>query len=131
MPSPVKTLEELINYAALRNKVISKNIANTNTEGYKREDVQFNDILNNNMQAQLITSENKHFANAPNTNANPEFKVVTDKNSEMASGVNNVDIDKEMASLAENTLLYKFASQKLGDYFKEIQYVIKGGSNQA
>lgn len=131
MPSPIKTLEELISYAALRNKVISKNIANTNTEGYKREDVEFNDILNDNMQAQLITNDEKHFTNTPSTIVTPEFKVVTDKNSEMASGVNNVDIDKEMASLAENTLLYKFASQNLGDYFKEIQYVIKGGSNQA
>ena len=131
MPSPVKTLEQLINYAALRNKVISKNIANTNTEGYKREDIEFSEVLNNNMQAQLRTNNEEHFSNNTDVTSTPAFKVVVDKNSEMASGINNVDIDKEMATLAENTLLYKFASKKLGDYFKEIQYVIKGGGNQA
>ena len=48
---------------------------------------------------------------------------------EMYSGVNNVDIDKEMSDLAENSLSFKFASRRIGDYFKLIQEVIKGGGN--
>ena len=127
MPTPVKTLENLINYTALRNKVISKNIANIGTEGYKREDVEFKEILGDNMHARLQTSNEKHMGAIQEPDNSGEYKVVIDKNRDMSSGVNNVDIDKEMGSLAENTLLFKFASKKLGDYFKQIQYVIKGG----
>ena len=45
----IKVLEDFIDYCSLRNKVISKNIANIGTQNYKREDVVFKDILNENM----------------------------------------------------------------------------------
>jgi hypothetical protein len=45
----------------------------------------------------------------------------------MESGINNVNIEKEMSELAENTLRYKFASRKVGDYYRTLQKVIKGG----
>ena len=46
---------------------------------------------------------------------------------EFLSGINNVDIDKEMADLAENSIMYKFAAKKLQTYFRTLQEVIKGG----
>ncbi len=56
-----------------------------------------------------------------------DFEVVKDNNPELISGVNNVNIDKEMADLAENTIMYKFAAKKLQSYFRTLQDVIKGG----
>lgn len=123
----IKLLESLIDYSALRNKVISKNIANIETNGYKREDVDFKDILNSNMRVKLKSSDPEHIKGTDTTNNNSGFKIVEDKNSPSNGGKNNVDIDKEMAALAENTLLYKFASKKLGDYYKTLQNVISGG----
>ncbi len=46
---------------------------------------------------------------------------------ENVSGVNNVDIDKEMSELAANALLFRFSSKKIGDYYRGLQNVIKGG----
>ena len=38
--STSKLMEKVLDYTSLKNKVISKNIANSNTLNYKREDVE-------------------------------------------------------------------------------------------
>ena len=43
--SGIKTLEKFIDYCAVKNKVISKNIANIGTENYRRQDVDFKTCL--------------------------------------------------------------------------------------
>jgi flagellar basal-body rod protein FlgB len=119
----IRVLEDFIDYCSLRNKVISKNIANIGTQNYKREDVVFKDLLNDNMSL-LKTTDPKHFGQV---NFESENTIKVDNSKDMASGVNNVNIDEEMAELAKNTLQFKLASKKLGDYFKILQGVIKGG----
>lgn len=119
----IRVLEDFIGYCSLRNKVISKNIANIGTQNYKREDVVFKDLLNDNMSL-LKTTDPKHFGQV---NFESENTIKVDNSKDMASGVNNVNIDEEMAELAKNTLQFKLASKKIGDYFKILQGVIKGG----
>lgn len=119
----IKVLEDFIDYCSLRNKVISKNIANIGTQNYKREDVVFKDLLNENM-SKLKTTDPKHFGTV---NFESENEIKVDNSKDMVSGVNNVNIDEEMAELAKNTLQFKLASKKIGDYFKILQGVIKGG----
>ena len=124
----LKVLERLISYSALRQKVISKNIANISTESYQREEVKFNDLLSEGINSNLKATMEKHFQTKNLTEADPsEFNVVKDSNPEFLSGINNVDIDKEMADLAENSIMYKFAAKKLQTYFRTLQEVIKGG----
>ena len=126
--STIKLLENFAGYCAERNKVISENIANIGTENYQRKDVVFKDLLSENMNAQLKTNDERHFVTSGEYNGDvPDFKIVTDHSKDNVSGVNNVDIDKEMADLAENYLNFKFASTKISSYFKTIQNVIKGG----
>ncbi len=128
MSTNIRLLENLLDYTSTKNKVISKNISNIGTEGYSREDVEFKAILNENLSNQIKTTNSKHFG-ANNFIQDSEFNVVNDENQEVFSGINNVDIDKEMSELAENSLSFKFASKRIGDYFKIIQEVIKGGSS--
>jgi flagellar basal-body rod protein FlgB len=123
--SSIKLLENFINYCSLKNKIISKNIANVGTQNYKREDVEFKSFLVELNSSVKITNE-KHIKTGPVEN--PYYEISKDKEKEMLSGINNVDIDKEMAELAENTLLFKFSSRKIGDYYKGLQSVIKGES---
>jgi flagellar basal-body rod protein FlgB len=120
----IKLLEDFIGYCSLRNKVISKNIANIGTENYKREDVVFKDLLNENMQF-LKTTDPKHFGSV---SFESENSIKVDNSKDMVSGVNNVNIDEEMADLAKNSIQFKFSSQQIGDYFKTLQTIIKGGS---
>ncbi|MFA7229061.1 MAG: flagellar basal body rod protein FlgB [Melioribacteraceae bacterium] len=128
MPTSVKLLQNLLDYCAVKNNVIAKNISNIGTENYRREDVVFKDVLNENVNSILKTSNGKHLSIvAGNNSADSKFEHILDENTEMESGINNVNIDQEMTELAENTLRFKFASRKVGDYYRNIQNVIKGG----
>ncbi len=122
--SGIKSLEKFIDYCSTKNKVISKNIANIGTENYKREDVDFKSILSENL-GQLRATNPKHIK--LNQIEKTEFEVSKDNSLDNTSGVNNVDIDREMSELAANSIQFRFASRKIGDYYKGLQNVIKGG----
>lgn len=121
--SGIKTLEKFIDYCSVKNKVISKNIANIGTENYRRQDVDFKTVLNN---AGQIKATNPKHLKLPENNPN-SFEISKDKSLDNVSGVNNVDIDKEMSELAANSIQFRFASRKIGDYYRGLQNVIKGG----
>lgn len=127
--STIKLLENFADFCALKNKVISKNIANVGTQNYQSEDVEFKNVLNENMTSALKTTELRHIG-GNQINSLPQFEVKIDKSTDNVSGVNNVDIDKQMAELAENQLNFSFVSQKIGEYFKNIQMVINGNGGQ-
>jgi flagellar basal-body rod protein FlgB len=128
MPSSIKLLQNLLDYCTVKNNVIAKNISNIGTENYKREDIVFKDLLNENVNSILKTSSGKHLSSLQINNSNDSrFEHIYDDSSDMDSGVNNVNIEREMSELAENTLRFKFASKKVGDYYRNIQSVIKGG----
>jgi len=122
--SGIKSLEKFIDYCSTKNKVISKNIANIGTENYKRQDVDFKSILSENM-GQMKATNSKHLK-LPENNK-PEFEISKDNSLDNVSGVNNVDIDQEMSELAANSIQFRFASRKIGDYYRGLQNVIKGG----
>ena len=70
----------------------------------------------------------KHYMGGTDSLRKSGFDIIQDKSTENASGYNNVDVDQEMADMAQNSLLFKFAARKLNFYFRSIQSVIKGGS---
>jgi flagellar basal-body rod protein FlgB len=45
----------------------------------------------------------------------------------MRVDVNYVDIDREMALLAKNTIMYNALTQKVSGDFAKLKYVINGG----
>ncbi|MCH8033239.1 MAG: flagellar basal body rod protein FlgB [Bacteroidetes bacterium] len=128
MPSSIKQLKYFIDYLVVKNDVLSKNIANIGTKNYKREDVVFKNLMNENMNSVLRTTSPKHYGfNNSGFVGGRSFQMVYDSDNDAVSGINNVDIDKEMTELAETTLLYRFTSRKIGNYFRSIQNVIRGG----
>ncbi len=120
-------LEKMLDYSAQKQKVISKNIANIGTYGYQREDVQFDEVMNSN--SSIKTTSKKHIPILSSTPLS-QYSVKKDNNDEMSSGFNNVDIEVEMAQLAENNIRFKLAARKLSGYYKNMQRVIKGGGGQ-
>lgn len=124
----IKTLENLISLSSVRQKVISRNIANVNTEHFKREEVTFDDYLNNGLNTPMRATEEKHIGGAVADDfSDLHVKVVKDEAMTFNSGVNNVNIDKEMSDMAENQIMFKFASRRLATHFKTMQDIIKGG----
>ena len=110
---------------------ISSNIANVNTPGYKCKNLdfqkEFNKIISKEEQIELTTTNSKHIK------INPENKEFSNGNSEACSNTiigndkNNVDMDKEMAKLSKNQVLYNIDSQILVKEFKILKDVIMQG----
>lgn len=124
--STVNSLEKMLDFCSQKQKIISKNIANIGTKNYQREDVQFKEVFSSSLLSELKTTDAKHIPSLNNSDDN-NFEIVTDKSTDLVSGTNNVDIDKEMTEMAENTLKFKFAARKMGDYYRNLQKVIRGG----
>lgn len=117
MPIPSnKTLEKLLDFSALRQKVISQNIANAETKNYRRREVEFKDLLANDL---------KKFEDSKQIESKYEVKI--DEKSPVLANGNNVDLSKEMADMAKNSIMFKFASKKMNGYYQNLQSIIRGG----
>lgn len=90
-------LERALAGSALRQTVIANNIANVNTPGFKRSDVEFASVLRQALDGGTSAREVEGIAFVPE---------VDGRTSARADG-NNVDIDSEMAALHENSLTYQ------------------------
>lgn len=84
--------------ASLRQQALSDNLANVDTPGYVRKDVDFQDALRSALQS----------------GADPEsvsFSIQPDASAPVRADGNSVDIDQESSDLAENTLTYESLAQ--------------------
>jgi flagellar basal-body rod protein FlgB len=122
----IRMLEQGLDYAALREKVIANNIANADTPNYKAKDVQF--------KAELVRAV--HSLEAKRTNPkhlpfshsmNEKFVVATKGNLVYNHNGNNVDIDREMSNLAENQIYYNALIERLNGNLATLKTVIRGG----
>jgi len=123
----IKLLENYIGFLTTKNKVISQNIANIGTEGYIRQNVKFADMFQSEMNSKMKTSESKHIKVTDSAQVGVKNEIYLDKDKEPNGGINNVDIETEMAELAETAINFKFASKKIARQFQELREVIKGG----
>ncbi|HEX7057685.1 MAG TPA: flagellar basal body rod protein FlgB [Bacilli bacterium] len=122
-------LERSLNAAALRQKVIANNIANVDTPNFKRSDVVFEDLLQKEIETSSAhfvgkRTDPRHFEIGGGSEAMPE--IVTDQHSAMNNNLNNVDIDREMALMAENELRYNALIQQLNYELRQIRIAIDG-----
>jgi flagellar basal-body rod protein FlgB len=113
-------VQRSLDAAALSHKVIANNLANVDTPGFKRSDVQFSDKLKRAMEARRNAPQ--HLAAAVTNSRHMEFEessdvdavepeVVTDVTSSLRNDGNNVDIDREVSLLAQNTVWYQTLAQ--------------------
>ena len=108
----------------LRSDVISNNIANDSTPNYKRQDVQFESIL----QAALATGGDNldEMVNKVNMNLDDlDSYIYTDRSSlSYRLDGNNVDIDQEEAYLAENQIRYQALVDLMTQEFSRYKTVL-------
>ncbi len=133
----IPLLSKALDTYSLRQQVISSNIANINTLGYQAKQVRFEEELQNAVQGDKRSAGITHPRHIPiNANATtgiqPRIVDSQDGNREeddpLASGVNNVDIDQEMADMAENQIRYRFTARMISGAFKGLQKSIRGHS---
>jgi flagellar basal-body rod protein FlgB len=122
----IRMLEQGLDYASLREKVIANNIANVDTPNYKARDVQFRTELDRAIRSFEAKRTNpKHLPFLHTTDQ--KFFVTTRGNLVYNHNGNNVDIDQEMSNLAENQIYYNALVEQLNGKLTELKTVIKGG----
>jgi flagellar basal-body rod protein FlgB len=133
----IPILSKALSAYTLRHKAISSNIANITTVGYHSQNVTFEDQLSGALSGSQIAGAQTNPEHLPVggrslQGASPAIESSTlDGGIEVdptASGINDVDIDREMTELAKNQLRFKFASKLLGESFRGLQKSIRGQS---
>lgn len=126
--SGFRTLERSLDAASLRQKVTANNIANVDTPYFKRSDVLFEDLLQQETDRFAIEGKRTDARHFPISSRGPGVspQIVTDERSVMNNNLNNVDIDSEMSLLAKNQLRYNVLVQQANNQIKNLRTAIEG-----
>jgi flagellar basal-body rod protein FlgB len=124
-------LKSALDASSLRQQVISNNIANAETPGYKGKQVVFEDILKQHLSNQTTFVGNRtdprHFV-IGNPSDIPTARTVENTDSVMQNSGNNVDIDAEMTNMGKNSLWYYTLTQQVNSEFQQLSIAITGRS---
>ncbi|MBF0239632.1 MAG: flagellar basal body rod protein FlgB [SAR324 cluster bacterium] len=125
-------LEKSMHFRTQRHDLLVSNIANKDTEGYQAQDMVFERNLKTALKADmpgpLNTLDPRHF----DGNNTPPIETVEGTRINSASSTvgfngNTVDLDKEMAKLAENQLMYNATSRMIAFQIRQMRTSIMEG----
>ena len=120
----VNILDKAADASWTRENLIANNIANVDTPGYKRQDLEFEELLKNELGRSQYVSLDKKVRNADLSQLNPD--VFTDyAGYSYRLDENNVDIDVEQVELASEQIKYQALTTGTSSEFERMQTVIK------
>ena len=119
----VNVLEKAADASWTRYNVIANNIANKDTPGYKRKDVNFEDYLLEELTSGGTQSIRQKVAGVELDNITASTYTDYSELSYRLDG-NNVDIDVEEAELASNQLMYDGIIEGLNKEFERMKSVL-------
>jgi len=123
----MRTMERFLDLAVQRQSMISSNVANVDTPGYKTIDLTFEQELKDATASEgsrLDVTSNLHLP------AGTETRSVSVKQVEgltVRNDLNNVNVDREMAQLSTNALKFSIVAQLIAGKFKTIKSAIQEG----
>lgn len=119
--------EQALKFRAMRNEVLSSNIANADTPNYKARDVDFSSALKAARGEQLALRTTSPLHEKPagtlSTGAALKYRVPT----QPTLDGNTVQTDVEQAAFAENAVQYRVSLQFLNGTISSLRYALKGG----
>lgn len=130
---PNVILARALDGLSVRQRVIANNVANVDTPNFKASRVRFEDALLHALgdepggRLRLVRTSADHLAAG---GANPEDftpQVIQMTNTTLRNDGNNVDIEREMAMLAETTLRFNAVSEMLARRFAMQRMIASDG----
>lgn len=124
----LKALTTALNFREMRQELISSNVANANTPGYKAKKMDFEEALARALdvdgQMRMNASDDRHHnvGNGGFNNLEPE--IYDDPNGIVSENGNTVDVEGEMARMAENKLMYDALVQLINKKMGIMKYAI-------
>jgi flagellar basal-body rod protein FlgB len=128
----ISLLERSLDFRAKRNNLLSGNIANIETPGYKAKDLVFEQALGQALRSQepgpMNTTHPRHLDGrmaTPLSQVQP--RTIQSANPVGSVDGNSVDLEREMAKLAENQIAYQSLAQMISLKFLQLRTVIREG----
>ncbi|MBW2096478.1 MAG: flagellar basal body rod protein FlgB [Deltaproteobacteria bacterium] len=125
----VGILSRTLDYRVRNQRVIASNIANIDTPGFRPKKLKFDEELRRaveDKQIHLKKTDRKHFPGLqePGMEGPSSFVLETERGS--TGGDLSLDIDREMAKMAKNNLLYEATVKMLSKKFDLLRAAIEG-----
>ncbi len=118
----VELLVKSMDAVWLRQQVIANNIANAATPGYKSQHLEFEELLEKQIQRTGTSEEGLQKAID-----SVEPRVVRDENTVTQEDGNNVDLDYENIEMARAQMQYSYLANSLKAQINRLKYVITEG----
>lgn len=125
----LQILLKALDAATIRQMVISNNIANVDTPGFKRCEVEFESLLREALKGGGIsglTSSERHIPINSDQEI-PEPRLIVETDQSFREDGNNVDIDAEMAKLSENAVIYSVLVHMISTRMEMLRTMINEG----
>ena len=124
-------LKNALDAQATRQRAHAQNIANAETPGYQRVRVEFENLLSEAAKGtagKLARSEDRHLSSGVADDvASTHARVSREPIDPDSENLNGVDIDQEMAEMAETQLRYLTSIELLKRRYDQMKAAIKGG----
>ena len=116
--------ENFLNISSLRHKLTAGNIANASSPGYRSQSIDFTEELNkasdNSRHIAGSITNASHIPLGHNVNKSPEINQASINEGD----INSVDIDNEIAEMAQNELEFTIAAKLLQKKFQVLRKAI-------
>ncbi len=128
----IAILKRNLDFRSIRHNLIVSNIANKDTPKYKAFDLAVEAAMQKTEgNIETVTLEKTHAAHMTAEHTDDMHSSIRQSNQtnpyEKNHDGNTVDIEKEMAHLAENNLMYETMTQIIRKKFQGLKSVIQGG----
>lgn len=122
----INVLDKAADASWLRENVITNNISNVDTPGYKRQDVDFETVLQRELGNSKYTSLDKKIRELNTDLSSLTVSSYTDAaNYSYRLDGNNVDEETESVELASEALKYQLLTNAVNGDFSRMQAVLK------
>jgi len=122
-------MKMFMDYSTRKQKLISSNLANVETPGYKAKDLDFTELLKNENgnSVKLEVTSSDHIKGLPELNrVNVRNRGDSDS---MGPDGNDVDLEKEMTHMAQNVLKFSVVSRLFNQKLYTVRSSIKEGKS--
>ncbi len=124
----LKALTTALNFREMRQELISSNVANANTPGFKAKKLDFEEALARALdvdgQMKMNATDGRHYNVGGGGFNNLEPEIYDNPNGVVSENGNTVDVEAEMAQMAENKLMYDALVQLINKKMGIMKYAI-------
>ncbi|MDA8792818.1 flagellar basal body rod protein FlgB [Bacteriovoracaceae bacterium] len=124
----LKALQIAAKYREMRQEIISSNVANAETPGYKAKRLEFEEALSRALDTDGALSMKKgtdeHYDVGSGGFNNLKPDVIEDPNGVVSQSGNTVDVEREMSLMAQNKVMHEAIVQLINKKLALMKYTI-------